>query len=193
MKTFDLNGTKRADLGKKAAKAVRANGSIPCELYGRGRNIHFSCSENDVRKLVYTHEIFVVNLDIDGEKCEAVIQELQFHPISDRVIHIDFLEVTDEKPIVMQVPVRLEGLAAGVKAGGKLTLDMRKLKVRALHKDIPEKLVINVENLELGKVLQVRNLQFDGLEILNAKNAVVCGVKLTRGARGAAAKAEGEA
>ena len=117
------------------------------------------------------------------------MREIQFHPVSDKVMHIDFLQVTEEKPIVMEVPVRLEGLAQGVRAGGKLSLDMRKLRVKALYNNIPEVLVINVENLDLGKTIQVRALQFENFEILNAPNAVVCAVKLTRAARGAQAKA----
>lgn len=187
MKSFNLNGVARTELGKKAAKAFRAEGNIPCELYGNGRNVHFTCKETDLRKLVFTPEIFVVELNIDGQACKAIVQELQFHPISDRVLHVDFLEIQENKPIVMQVPVRLEGLAAGVKAGGKLTLDMRKLRVRGLYNQMPEKLIINVEKLELGKTMQVKALQFDNLEILNAANAVVCSVRMTRGARGAAA------
>ena len=186
MKSFALNGTLRKELGKKATKAVRANGNIPCILYGNGKTIAtFEVTSNDVRKLVYTPEIFVVELTIDGKSYKAVMQELQFHPVSDRIIHIDFLEVTEEKPVVMQVPVRLEGLAAGVKAGGKLSLDARKLKVQGLIKDIPEKLVVNVDALELGKAIQVKNLEFAGLKFISPANALVCSVKATRGSRAA--------
>ena len=117
------------------------------------------------------------------------IKELQFHPVTDKILHIDFLEVTKEKAIVMEVPVVLEGHAEGVKAGGKLTLSMRKLKVKATYDQIPEKLTINVDHLGLGKTLQVGALHFEGLELMNAKNAVVCAVQLTRAARGAQAKA----
>ena len=188
MKTFELKGTVRTDLGKKATKAIRANGSIPCELYGLGENIHFSSTMADLRKLIYTPEIFVVALNIDGKEVKAVMREIQFHPVSDQVLHIDFYQVTEEKPVVMEVPVKLEGLAAGVRAGGKLALEMRKLRVKALYSNIPEILTINVESLELGKTIQVRALEFENLEILNAANAVVCAVKLTRAARGAQAK-----
>ncbi len=188
MKTFELKGTVRADLGKKATKAVRSNGSIPCELYGVGENVHFSATMADLRKLIYTPEIFVVNLNIDGKEVKAVMREIQFHPVSDQVLHIDFYQVTEDKPVVMEVPVKLEGLAAGVRAGGKLALEMRKLRVKALYTNIPEILTINVESLELGKTIQVRALEFENLEILNASNAVVCAVKLTRAARGAQAK-----
>lgn len=186
MKSFQLTGTVRTDLGKKAAKAFRLNGDIPCELYGQGRNVHFTCKESDLRKLIYTPDIHYVELTIGADKCLAIIQELQFHPISDRVIHIDFLEVTEDKPIVIKVPVRLEGLAAGVKAGGKLALNERKLKVQGLIKNIPEQLVINVESLEVGKAIQVKNLEFEGLKMLNPANTPVCCVKVTRGSRAAA-------
>jgi large subunit ribosomal protein L25 len=119
----------------------------------------------------------------------AIIKEIQFHPVKEEILHIDFLHVFDDVPVVMEIPVQLEGLAEGVRAGGKLSLDMRKLKVKALADKLPEKLVIDVEKLQLGKSIQVGELQFEGLEILNAKNAVVCRVQLTRAARGAAAKA----
>lgn len=189
MKSFQLSGSVRTDLGKKAAKAFRLNGDIPCELYGKGRNVHFICKESDLRKLVFTPEIYYVELTIGEDKCLAIIQELQFHPVSGRVIHIDFLEVTEDKPIVMQVPVCLEGLAVGVKAGGKLSLDARKLKVQGLISAIPEKLVINVEALEVGKAIQVKNLDFEGLKFLNPANALVCSVKVTRGSRAASEEA----
>ncbi len=120
----------------------------------------------------------------------AVLKEVQFHPVKDTILHIDFLHVFDDVPIVIELPVRLTGLAAGVKAGGKLSLDMRKLKVKALHTKLPEELLVNVDELELGKSIQVGQLSFEDLEVLNAKNAVVCRVQLTRAARGAAAKAE---
>ena len=146
--------------------------------------------EEDVRKLIYTPDIFEIELELNGETRKAVMKELQFQPVKDTVLHIDFLEVGPEKPIVMEVPVKIEGHAEGVKAGGKLQLSMRKLKVKALYNQIPERLVINVDNLGLGKSIAVGDLHFDGLELMNAKNAVVCAVQLTRAARGAAAKSE---
>lgn len=146
--------------------------------------------EEDVRKLIYTPDIFEINMELNGETRKAVMKDLQFQPVKDTVLHIDFLEVGPEKPIIMEVPVKIEGHAEGVKAGGKLTLSMRKLKVKALYDQIPERLVINVDNLGLGKSIAVGDLHFEGLELMNAKNAVVCAVQLTRAARGAAAKAE---
>ena len=128
-------------------------------------------------------------MTINGEKKMVVMKDLQFQPVKDTILHIDFLEVYPDKPIVMEVPVKIEGHAEGVKAGGKLTMNMRKLKVKACYTEIPERLVINVDNLGLGKSMQVGELHFEGLELMNAKNAVVCAVQLTRAARGAAAAA----
>ncbi len=193
MKTFVLSGTPRVDLGRKATKALRTQGLIPCELYGAGQNVHFTVTESAVRKLIYTPEIFLVELDINGEKVNAVMKEIQFHPVSERVLHIDFLQVVDGKPVVMEVPVKLEGHAVGVRAGGKLSLEMRKLRVKAIATAIPEKLVINIDNLELGKTIQVKDLHFADLELLNGLQSVVCSVKLTRAAMGSAAAAAAEA
>lgn len=194
MKTFELSGSKRHDLGKKSTKALRKEGLVPAVLYGGEKATdatHLTVKLNDIRKLIYTPEIFLIELNLDGEKINAILKDIQFHPVSDEILHLDFLHVFDNKPIVIDVPVVLDGLAEGVKAGGKLSLDLRKLKVKALYKDVPEKLHINIEHLALGKSVQVGELNFEGLELLNAKNAVVCRVQLTRAARGLAAKANG--
>ena len=189
MKTFELKGSSRTDLGKKATKALRREDKIPAVLYG-GENgaASFSVSNSDVRKLIYTPEIFLVDLTIDKAGHKAVLKDIQVDPVTDAILHIDFLEVFDKKPVVVEVPVVLDGLAEGVKAGGKLSLDLRKLKVKALYDKVPEKVHIDVTGLTLGKSVQVGELSFDGLELLNAKNAVVCRVQLTRAARGLAAK-----
>lgn len=194
MKTFKLEGKSREIIArsadqKRALKAMRKNDEIPAVLYGGEKVVHFAVTNDAVRKLVYTPEIFVVELTIDGETTMAIMKEIQFHPVSDRILHMDFLAVSKEKAVEMEVPVALEGHAEGVKAGGKLTLQMRKLRVKAIYDQIPEKLVINVDNLGLGKTMQVGALHFEGLEVMNAKNAVVCAVQLTRAARGAQAKA----
>ncbi len=141
----------------------------------------------DVRKLIYTPDIYAINLDINGEKKVAVLKDIQFHPVKEEILHIDLLEVNDKKPVVIEVPVKLEGHAEGVKAGGKLSLSMKKIKVKAIYSAIPERVVINVDNLGLGKTMQIGDLHFEGLELMNAKNAVVCAVQLTRAARGAQA------
>ncbi|MFY9173045.1 MULTISPECIES: 50S ribosomal protein L25/general stress protein Ctc [Petrimonas] len=192
MKTYDLKGEIRADFGKKAARSYRSEGLIPCVVYGGNNenNVHFVVKNSDVRNLIYTPEVYLINLVLDGKPSMAILKEIQFHPVKDDILHIDFLHVFPNVPVEIELPVRLEGLAAGVKSGGKLSLDMRKLKVRALAEKLPQELVINVENLELGKSIQVGELSFEGLELLNAKNAVVCRVQLTRAARGAAAKGQ---
>lgn len=193
MKTFQLEGKTRevaatsADQ-KRALKALRKNDEIPAVLYGGEKVTHLTVTNEGVRKLVYSPEIFVVELNIDGKKTMAIMKDLQFQAVTDAILHIDFMEVADNKDVIMEVPVVLEGHAEGVKAGGKLTLQMRKLKVKAVYTQIPEKLTINVDHLGLGKTMQVGALHFDGLELMNAKNAVVCAVQLTRAARGAQAK-----
>lgn len=191
MKTIEVKGSSRtisevSSEQSKAIKAIRKDGGIPCVLYGGKENIHFSVKANDVRKLIYTPDIYIVDLVIEGKTYNAILKDIQFHPVKDNILHIDFYQIDESKPIVMEVPIKLEGLAAGVKAGGKLQSQMRKLKVKALYNQIPEKLVINVAHLELGKTVKVGELNFENLELLNAKEAVVCAVKLTRAARGLA-------
>ncbi len=212
MKTYELKATPRVELGKRAAKLLRAEGKIPVVLNGgeivelpfkgtlkegqklveieNGRGIittDLVVTNDAVRKLIYTPDIFAIDLDVNGEKKHAVLREVQFHPVKDNILHIDLLEVKEDKPVVMSVPVKLEGHAEGVKAGGKLTLSMKKIKVRAPYTAIPERLVINVDHLGLGKTLQVGELHFEGLDMVTPKEAVVCAVQLTRAARGAAA------
>ncbi len=170
-------------------KAIRKNNGVPCVLYGGKEIVHFTVTNEGLRNLVYTPHIYVVDLVIDGKKYNAIMKDIQFHPVKDNILHVDFYEIDEAKPIVMEVPVQLEGLAEGVKAGGKLSLQMRKLKVKALYNVIPERLVVNVSHLGLGKTVKVGELNYESLELLNAKDAVVCAVKLTRAARGAAAAA----
>ncbi len=214
MKTYKLSAEPRTNLGKKAAKTLRSENLIPVVLnggeivtlpynnelkpgeklieIGNGKGIittDLVVKNDDIRKLLYTPDVFAIELDVNGEKRNAVLREVQFHPVKDTVLHIDLLEVNDKKPVVVEVPVKLEGHAEGVKAGGKLTLSMKKIKVKAVYTDIPERVVINIDHLGLGKTLQIGELHFEGLELMNAKNAVVCAVQLTRAARGAAANA----
>ena len=210
MKTFKLSAQPRTVIGKKASVELRKSGMIPVSLnggeivelpyagqLGEGETVveiannrgiitrNLQVSVEDVRKLIYTPEIFAIELDINGTTTMAVLKEIQFHPVKDEILHIDLLEVTDKKPVTIEVPVKLEGHAEGVKAGGKLSLSMKKIKVRAIYTAIPEKVIVNVDSLGLGKTIQVGDLHFEGLELMNAKNAVVCAVQLTRAARGA--------
>ncbi len=192
MKTFDLAGEVRQEVGKKATKEVRKSGTVPCVLYGGGENVHFTVTESAIHRLIYTPHVYMINLTVGGKSTKAIMKDLQFHPVSDKVLHIDFLEVNEDKPVVVELPVKLTGLAAGVKAGGKLSLEMRKLRVKGLYKDLPENITLDVTKLSLGKSIQVGSISLENIELMNAKNAVVAQVKLTRAARGAAATAASE-
>lgn len=196
MKQIAINGTVRTELGKKATKEIRKSGNVPCVIYGEKKDengnplaIHFSVSEKEINKLIYTPHIYLVDINIDGVDYKAVLKEVQFHPVKDNVLHVDFYEVHAEKPIVMGVPVQAQGLAAGVRAGGRLMMMVRKLNVRAMYDQIPEKLFVDVTALQLGKTIKAGDLQFEGLELVTPKEVIVCAVKMTRAAMGAAAAA----
>ncbi|MDY6106016.1 MAG: 50S ribosomal protein L25 [Candidatus Limisoma sp.] len=209
MKTFQLSAKPRTEIGKKAAKGLRKEGFIPVVMNGgevvelpyngkleAGQEVietvnnkgvlitNLKVTVDDVRKLIYTPDVFAIELDIEGTKKMAVLKEVQFHPVKEEILHIDLLEVIEDKPVTIEVPVKIEGHAVGVKAGGKLNLSMKKIKVKAVYTNIPERVVVNVDALELGKTIQIGDLHYDGLELVNAKNAVVCAVQLTRAARG---------
>ena len=200
MKSIDVKGTARNEFGKKGAKALRKQNLIPCNLYGVERNEKglpvakaFSVTFEEVRNLVYSPDIFSVNLTIDGKTVLAVMREIQFHPVKDNILHIDFYQVTPEKPIVMAVPVKLNGLAAGVKAGGKLEQILRRVKAKALYTAIPEKIEIDVTPLTIGKSFKVGDLKVDGIEFVSPKDAVICTVLSTRSAAAAEATEEAPA
>lgn len=187
MKEINVTGQKRSDLGKKATKLLRKEGLIPCNIYGekKGENglpeaLAFAVPMSELRKLVYTPHIYVVNILIDGEKHLAVMKELQFHPVTDALLHVDFFAINDEKPVTIGVPVKLNGLAQGVRDGGRMSLIVRKVNVRAKYKDIPETLDIDVTNMTIGKSIKVGDLSFDGLEMVTSKDVVVCTIKATR-------------
>ena len=196
MKQIAISGTVRTDVGKKATKELRKNGMVPCVLYGEQKDekgdpvaTHFAVNEKEINKLVYTPHIYLIDVTIDGVDHKAVLKELQFHPVKDNVLHVDFYEVTETKPIVMGVPVFAKGLAEGVRAGGRLMMMVRKLNVKALYSQIPEKLEIDVTSLALGKSIKAGSLSFEGLELVTPKEVIVCTVKMTRAAMGAAAAA----
>ena len=198
MKSIDVKGTARNEFGKKGAKALRKQNLIPCNLYGVERDEKglpvakaFSVTFEEVRKLVYSPDIFSVNLTIDGTTVLAVMREIQFHPVKDNILHIDFYQVDPKKPIVMAVPVKLNGLAAGVKAGGKLEQILRRVKAKALYTAIPEKIEIDVTPLTIGKSFKVGDLNVEGIEFVSPKEAVICTVMSTRSAAAAEATEEG--
>ena len=196
MKEINVTGQKRNDLGKKASKLLRKEGLIPCNIYGEKKDengkpvaVSFACPMSELRKVVYTPHIYVVNLDIDGEQHVAVMKELQFHPVTDALLHADFYEVNDQKPITIGIPVKLNGLAQGVRDGGRINLSIRKINVTAPYQIIPEHLDIDVTNLQLGKSIKVGELNFEGLTLSTPAEVVVCSVKATRASRSAAAAA----
>ena len=197
MKEISVSGEKRATTGKKAAKELRKEGLVPCNLYGekKGENglpeaVAFAIPAAQLRKVIYSPNVYVVNLTISGEAHKAVIKELQFHPTTDAVLHVDFFEVNETKPITIGIPVKLTGHAQGVRDGGRLSQAVRQLNVTAPYKQIPEILEIDVTALKLGKAIKVAELKFEGLEIATPAQVVVCSVKATRASRSAAAAAE---
>lgn len=186
MKVSQLSGSPRANVGKKDAKALRAAGQVPCVLYGTGTQTHFSVKDIAIEKLVFNPDVFQIELDIDGKKANAIIQDLQQDPVTDRVMHVDFLELDPKKPVKVGLPVRLTGSSRGVMAGGKLMQVFRRLKVIALPGDLPEAIVIDISKLRIGQSIRVGDLETSGLKFTDAKNAVVVAVKMARGASKAA-------
>ena len=197
MKEFALSGHKRETVGNKASKDLRKQGLVPCNLYGekigedgKPEAFSFAIAATDLRKAVYTPHIYVINLDIDGAHHTAIMKELQFHPVTDALLHIDFYEVNPEKNITIGIPVKLNGLAQGVRDGGRMNLSIRKIEVTAPYPQIPEFLDIDVTDLKIVKSIKVGDLNFEGLELATSKEVVVCSVKMTRAALSAAANAE---
>lgn len=188
MKEINVSGKKRKDLGKKASKQLRKEGYVPCNIYGAAQAdgkpaaLAFAAPMSELRKVVYTPHIYVINLNIDGESHTAILKELQFHPVTDALLHVDFYAVNDQKPITIGIPVKLVGLAQGVRDGGRMNLSIRKVNVTAPYQRIPEHLDIDVTNLKIGKSIKVGQLNFEGLEMATSKDVVVCSIKMTRAA-----------
>ena len=199
MKEISISGQKREDLGKKASKTLRKEGFVPCNLYGEKKDdkglpvaLAFASSFSELRKLIYTPHIYVVRINIDGTDHTAVLKEIQFHPVTDAPLHVDFYEVNEQKPITIGIPVKLIGLAQGVRDGGRMNLSIRKIDVTAPYQIIPEHLDVDVTSLCIGKSIKVGQLSFEGLEIATSKDVVVCSVKMTRNASVAATTSEDE-
>ena len=186
MKVAQLSGSPRANVGKKDAKALRDAGQVPCVLYGQGTQTHFSVKDISIEKLVYNPDVFQFELDVDGKKTKAIIQEVQQHPVTDKIMHVDFLELDEKKPVKVALPVRLTGLSRGVMAGGKLMQVFRRLKVIGLPGELPDAVTIDITKLRIGQSVRVGDLETGGLKFVDAKNAVVVAVKMARGASKAA-------
>ncbi|MEN6456603.1 MAG: 50S ribosomal protein L25/general stress protein Ctc [Prolixibacteraceae bacterium] len=186
MKSVEIIGSKRAALGKKETKKLRAAELVPCVLYGGEAPIHFQTNAAEFRKVIYTPNVYLIDLNIDGTTYKAIMQDIQFHPVEEQILHCDFLKVTDEKPIKIEVPVKVEGYAIGMRAGGKLKVNLRRLKVKGLAKYIPDTISINIDELDLGQSVKVGQLNVENLEFLNSKSVPVASIIMTRAARAAA-------
>lgn len=183
MDTLELKVSARQETGKKATRKLRKEGFVPCVIYGGEKNIHFAAPELAFKKLVYTPKVYLVNLDIDGKKHQAVLKDINFHPVTDRIIHLDFIEVFKDKPVNIHIPVHVIGDSVGVKAGGRVRLKRRTLHIRALPGDLPDFLEIDITPLNIGQSIKVKDLNFDGIEILDPGPAMVVGVVSSRMAR----------
>lgn len=182
MKSITINGSKRESVGKVATKALRNAGRVPCVLYGGGESYHFSAQELDFKKLVYTPNAHTVEIVLnDKTKINAILQDIQFHPLTDKILHVDFYQLFDDKEISMNIPVKIEGSAPGVlNSGGVLSINKRKLRVKSLPKNLPDSITVDISSLELGNKLYTSELQNDSYTILHPDNTVVCQVRTSR-------------
>ncbi len=190
MKSITIKGSQRESVGKKATKALRNAGKVPCVLYGGDKPVHFSADEKAFKSLIYTPEVFTATIELEGATYSAVLQDIQFHPVSDEILHIDFYQLFDDKAVTMEIPVRLVGKSKGVMIGGALRHNLRKLKVKALPANLPDFIEADITELEIGNKLYVTTLQNDNYAILHPDNTVVAQVRMSRNAAKAAAEAE---
>ena len=191
MKHFELKGQLRQVGNKAAIKAIRAQGLVPCNLYGLGlENVLFTVDAKELKGLTHTPASYIVALVLDGKKYTAVVHELQFHPIEDVCLHVDFLQVNEEKPIAIKVPLNITGHAAGVQAGGKFVKNVRELRISALMKNLPDQLDVDITKLGIGENIVAGDLKYEDITILNPKSTIICGVKATRQSAQAAPAAE---
>jgi large subunit ribosomal protein L25 len=188
MKTIEINGTFRTELGKKSSKQIRKIGNVPCVIYGKEKNIHFHVHENTFKDLVYSPEAHLVKLAIEGKVYKAVLKDMQFRPVKDNILHADFIEIFDHKPVTINIPIKVSGDSVGVIAGGKLSIKRRSLKVKGLAENLPEHLDIDITNLKIHEGLRVMDLSYDKIELLDSKKSMVLTIATSR----VAAKTEEE-
>lgn len=180
METFEINGTLRQDVGKKFSKQLRREDHIPCVLYGGKENIHFSADEKAFKKIVYTPNIYLIKLVVDGKNYNALLKDIQFHPVSDKILHMDFIEIFDDKPVNITMPLRLTGDSIGIKNGGKLRWKRRQMNVRGLPKDFPDYLDVDITNVDIGQTIKVGELSYENLQILDPLRSMVAAVVSSR-------------
>jgi large subunit ribosomal protein L25 len=180
MKTIEINGSVRKELGKKSSKELRKANNVPCVIYGGKENIHFYTHENNFKNLVYTADAHLVNLKLEGKEYSLVLKDIQFHPVSDRILHVDFTEVAVNKPVTIAIPIKVSGTSVGVLAGGKLRIRRRSLLVKGLPVDIPEFLPIDITDIKIHQSIKIGDLTFDKIELLDPKRSMVLGVATSR-------------
>lgn len=180
MKTIEIKGSFRTELGKKSSKQIRKAGSVPCVIYGKEKNIHFHAPELSFKGLVYTPEAHLVKLVIDNKEFRAVLKDMQFHPVKDNILHADFIEVFNDKPVVISIPVRVHGDSVGVIAGGKLIIKKRNIKVKGLADNLPEFLPVDITNLKIHDGVKVGDLSYDKIELLDPKKSLVLSIATSR-------------
>jgi large subunit ribosomal protein L25 len=188
MKTIEIKGSFRTELGKKSSKQIRKAGSVPCVIYGKEKNIHFHAPELSFKNLIYTPEAHLVKLNLDNQEINVVLKDIQYHPVSDKILHADFIEIFENKPVIMSVPVKITGDSVGVIAGGKLSIKRRNLKIKGLPKDLPEHLTVDITSLKIHEGIKVGDLSFDKIELLDPKKSMVLTIATSR----VAAKSEEE-
>jgi len=192
MKTVSLSGSLRENVGKKDAKKLRKEGKVPCVIYGGKEQKHFFIDQKDFKKIIFTPEVFIIKIDLGGTTYETILQDIQYHPVTDFVLHADFLELLPGRAVTLAIPVKLEGTAPGVVKGGRLDLKLRKVRIRGLVEDMPEYVVLDISKLDIGKSIKVKEIPGERLQFLDPANAVVVSVKAARGISAADLAAEGE-
>ncbi|HVS90544.1 MAG TPA: 50S ribosomal protein L25/general stress protein Ctc [Mucilaginibacter sp.] len=183
MKSIAISGSPRENVGKRDAKELRYEGNVPAVLYGGKTQAHFSVSAADLKPVIYTPDVHFIDLAIGNVKAQAIIQDIQFHPLTEQILHVDFLELDEKKPIAIEIPIKLTGTSPGVKMGGKLVQKLRKLRIKALPKDHLDTIDVSIEELEVGKAVRVGDLKFDKLTITNAKEDTIVSVTTSRALR----------
>lgn len=180
MKSVSISGSLRENVGKKDAKSLRVKGLVPCVVYGGKEQMHFTVEKDAFKNLVFTPMVQTVDLDVAGKKIKAILQDIQFHPVYDHILHVDFMEIFDEKPVFISVPTRMTGTAPGILMGGKLMVKMRKMKIKALPKDLPDEILVDINGLNIGSMIKVSDIKVEGVQFLDFHTNIVATVRVTR-------------
>lgn len=186
MKTILLKGLEREGVGTASAKRTREAGMVPCVLYGGEEQVNFAVYNDDFKNLIYTPNTYLVKIEMGDKSYRAIVQEVQFHPVNDSIIHVDFLEVKEDKPVVLSVPTIVKGNSPGVRAGGRLAVKLKQVRIKGMLKDLPDNITVDISTVELGKSIKVENVSVPNIELLHAPNVAILTVEATRATRQAA-------